>query len=90
MLFVGGISPIIYPLPEITSLSTKYFILSKVCTDRGWGGYKIYPLVYLPIREIIHSLKLVDYFLVQADKPCKYHVFQKRRDNRDNDPYFLH
>ena len=26
-------------------------------------------MVYPPVREIIHELKLVDYLLVQADKP---------------------
>ena len=32
-------------------------------------------MVYLPVWEIIHSLKLVDYLLLQMDKQwCKYHI----------------
>ena len=45
---------------------TKYFILSKFYTDEG--GIKCFTTVCLPDREIIHSLKLVDNLLGQADK----------------------
>ena len=45
----------------------KYFILSKVYTDEG--GKISYTMVCPPVGEIIHLLKLVDYLLVQADKP---------------------
>ena len=48
-----------HPLPD--------FILRKIFTDKG--GLKSYITVSPPAREIIHSLKLVDYFLLQADKP---------------------
>ena len=47
--------------PEIANFSTKYLILSKVYT------YERYITVCPPVREIIHSLKLVDYLLVHAD-----------------------
>ena len=32
--------------------------------------YNTYTAVCPPVREIIHSLKLKDHLLVQADKPC--------------------
>ena len=36
-----------------------YFILSKVYSDEG--GLQSYAMGCPPVREIIHSLKLVDY-----------------------------
>ena len=58
---------LIRPSPEITDFSTKYFIQSKVYIDEG--GIKSFIMVCPPVREIIHSLELVNYLLVQADKP---------------------
>ena len=56
-----------HPLPEIANFSTKYFILSKIYTDEG-GIYKIIISRFFPfVWEIINSLKLVDYLLVQSD-----------------------
>ena len=79
---------IIPPLPDIANYSTKYLILSKVYTSES--GMKIViprftrlyeknPLAMyhalLSVREIIHELKLVNYILVQADKPwCNYYL----------------
>ena len=54
-------------LPEIAKFSTQYFILSKVYTDGG--GINSYTMVYQPVREKNHSLKLMYYLLVQADTP---------------------
>ena len=42
--------------------------MCKVYADEG-GINKLYH-VCPPVRKIIHSLKLVDYLHVQADKPC--------------------
>ena len=53
-------------LPEIANFSTKYFQLGKVYTAEG--GIIVIPFCP-PVREIIHSLKLADYLLVQANKP---------------------
>ena len=63
-------APLISPLTEIANFITKYFNLSKVymCTDEGATNRNT--MVCSPIQEIIHELKLVDYLLVQADKPC--------------------
>ena len=41
--------------------------MCKVYTDLG--GIKLLYHVCPPVRKIIHSLKLVDYLHVQADKP---------------------
>ena len=42
-------------------------------------------MVCPPVREIIHSLKLLDYLLIQPDKPwynynliCKYNIKKKQ------------
>ena len=45
----------------------KYFALSKAYTDMD--GKNSSTIVCPPVRDIIHSLKLVDNLLVQADKP---------------------
>ena len=68
------------PLPEIAIFSTKYVILNEAYTDEG--RIKSYTMICPPVREIIHSLKLADYLIDQADKPwynshksayvCKY------------------
>ena len=46
----------------------KYLALKFVISDKG-GIQNSYTLVCPPVQEIIHSLKLMDYLLVQADKP---------------------
>ena len=51
----------------LTSFSTKYLVICKVYTDVG--GIKLLYHVCPPVRKIIHSLKLVDYFHVQAENP---------------------
>ena len=51
----------------LTNFSMKYLIMCKVYTDVG--GIKLVYHVCPPVRKIIHSLKLVDYLHVQADKP---------------------
>ena len=48
-----------------TNLSTKYLVVCMVYTDVS--GIKLLYHGYPPVREIIHSLKLVDYLHVQAD-----------------------
>ena len=50
-----------------TTFSMKYHLMCKVYTDVG--GIKQLYHVCPPVRKIIHSLKLVDYFHVQADNP---------------------
>ena len=45
----------------------KYIVMCKVYTDVG--GIKQLYHVCLPVRKIIHSLKLVDYLHVHADNP---------------------
>ena len=63
-------SNIIPSLPHITNFSTKYFILSKIYTDEGGIKIVIPCLVCPPVWETIHlQKKLVDYLLIQADKP---------------------
>ena len=54
-------------LYHFTNLSTNYLVKCKVYTDVG-GIKQLYHFCP-PVREIIHSLKLVDYLHVQADKP---------------------
>ena len=49
----------------LTNFRTKYRVMCKVSTDLGGIKYHVCP----PVREIIHSLKLVDYLHVQADNP---------------------
>ena len=61
----------IHPLPDFAIFSMEYFILSKVCTAEG--GINSYTKVCQPVLDIIHSLKLVDYLLLQADKPWYYY-----------------
>ena len=63
----------------LTLFSTKYLVMCKVNTDVGdikWI-YHVCP----PVRKIIHSLKLVDYFHVQADNPW-YNYYVYRSINR--------
>ena len=53
-------------LSEIANFIIEYFMLSKVYTD---GVVKdTYTTVCSTVREIIRSLKLADYLLVQADE----------------------
>ena len=68
---------LIPPLPEMSNLSTKSFILSKFYTDEG-GKKNSYTMVCPSVREIIHSLKLVDYLLVQADTPWNITISYRR------------
>ena len=51
----------------LTNFSTNYFVMCKFYTDVG--GIKQLYHVCLPVRKIIHSLKLMDYLHVQADNP---------------------
>ena len=55
-------------LQENAKFSTNCFVMCKAYTNEG-GIKKTYTMVCPPVREIIHSLKLVDYLLIQADKP---------------------
>ena len=49
-------------------------MMCKVYTDVGGTNYLYH--VFPPVRKIIHSLKLVDYLHVQADKPWyNYYLF---------------
>ena len=51
----------------------KCFILNKVYI--GEGGINSNTMVCRPVWEIIQLLKLVDYLLIQVDKPWyKYHI----------------
>ena len=45
----------------------KHFVMCKGYTDAG--SIKQLHHVSPPVREIIHSLKLVEYLYVQADNP---------------------
>ena len=54
-------------LGGVANFSMTYFVLSTVYTDEG--SINSYIMVCPPVREIIHSLKLADYLLLQADKP---------------------
>ena len=56
--------------------SMKYIVMRKVSTDVG--GIKQFYHVCPYVRKIIHSLKLVDYLHVQADKPWyNYYIMLK-------------
>ena len=55
------------PLPESVNFCTTNFAMSKVYTDKV--GIKSNTIVCLHVREVIHLQKLVNYLLVQADKP---------------------
>ena len=47
--------------------------------------YKILIPCFLPVRKIIHELKLVDYLHVQADKPWKnYYIANDKSANMKN------
>ena len=50
---------------SLTNFSTKYLVMCKVYTDVG--GIKYLYHVCVPVRKIIHSLKIVYYPHVQAD-----------------------
>ena len=42
------------------------------------GGINSYTMDCLPVRKIIHSLKLVDYLHIQADNPWyNYNLFPR-------------
>ena len=51
----------------LTNFSIKYFVICMFYT--GAGGIKLLYHVCPAVRKIIHSLKLVEYLHVQADKP---------------------
>ena len=40
-------------------------------------------MVCLPVREIIHSLKLIDFLLVHADKLWYKYYIQQRKNERE-------
>ena len=52
----------------LPNFSMKYLVMRKVHTDVD-GIKKSYAAVVYLYVDIIHSLKLVDYVHVQADKP---------------------
>ena len=56
-----------------SNLRTKYLVKCKVYTNVG--GLRLLYNGFPPLREIIHSLQLVDYLHVQADKPW-YHFYK--------------
>ena len=55
------------PYTTLTNFTTNYLMMCKVYTD-VCVIKKLYH-VCPPVRKVIHSLKLVDYFNVQADNP---------------------
>ena len=57
----------IHNYTTLTNFSTTYLVMCKVYTDVG--GIKQLYHVYPPVHKIIHSLKLLDYLHVPADKP---------------------
>ena len=59
-----------------TNFSTKYLVMCMVYTDVS--GIKYLYHICPPVRKIIHSLKLVDYLLLQADNPWyNYYLFTR-------------
>ena len=58
---------IITPLSDIPMFYMKYFTMNKVHMHAGAIRQLLYGSAYL--REIIHSLKLVDYLPVHTHKP---------------------
>ena len=51
----------------LTNFNTKYLVMCKVYTDVGGIEQLYHDCPH--VRNIIHSLKLVDYLHVQADNP---------------------
>ena len=68
---------IIAPLSDIPIIYIKYLTMHKVRKHAGAIRQLVYGCVYA--REIIHSLKLVDYLPVHTHKPYNnshlYHQF---------------
>ena len=63
-LYVLSLQTIIMYYTTIAKFSMKYLMVCRVYTERG-GITQLY-YVYPSVRQIIHSLKLVDYLHVQA------------------------
>ena len=55
----------------LTNFSTNYLVMCEVCTDIG--GIKLLYHGCPPVRELIHSLKLVNHLQIQADKTWYNH-----------------
>ena len=58
---------VIAPLSDIPMFYIKYLTMHKVYIHAGAIRQLLYGCAY--VREIIHSLKLVDYLLVHTHKP---------------------
>ena len=65
----GLIRTLFRTMTEIANFSMKYFMLSKVLTDEGGITYSYHG------SSAFHSLKLVNYLLVQADKTRWYQYY---------------
>ena len=61
------VSVLIAPLSDISMFNIKYLTMHKVHMHAGAIRQLLYGCVY--VREIIHSLKLVDYLPVHWHKP---------------------
>ena len=61
-------TPLFHPLLQNANLSMKYFAVGKVYTDKD-GIKQLYNSFVHLYRKIILSLKLMDYLLIQPDKP---------------------
>ena len=68
---------VIQPLPETANLSKKYFILSKVYSEEG-GIKKLYCGLSTCMGDNPLA-KLMDYLLIQVDKPPGFSGRPKRR-----------
>ena len=62
------INSIIAPLSDIPMCYIKYLTTHKVHAHTGAIRQLLYGCAY--VREIIHSLKLVDYFPIHTHKLC--------------------
>ena len=58
---------VISPLTDDANFSTKYFAVGKVYTDKDGITWLYHGCPH--VQEINHSLKLVDYLLIQVNKP---------------------
>ena len=60
-------------IPPLQSLARSTCMSLCARSTSGWVVKNSYTMVWSPAREIIHSLKLVDYLHVQDDKPFYKH-----------------
>ena len=67
MKIFSAVTDIIAPLSDIPMFYIKYLTMHKEHTHAGAKRLLLYDCAY--VREIIHSLKLVDYPLVHTQKP---------------------